>query len=52
MVIHTKLQNKQFPQCAPHPVCVLTALLCFASIHQPFPQFGRDTGDVKGAGDG
>lgn len=39
-------------QCASHPVCVLAALLCFASVDQPLPEFGRDTGDVAGAGDG
>lgn len=37
---------------ASHPVYVLTALLCFASIDQPLPELGRDAGDVEGAGDG
>lgn len=38
--------------CASHPVCLLLALLGLASIHKPLPEFGGDTGDVEGAGDG
>lgn len=33
-------------------MCVPTALLRFASGDQPLPEFGRDAGDVEGAGDG
>lgn len=49
-----KIRNfiKLWSQRASHPVCVLTALLCFAGVHKPFPEFGRDAGDVEGAGDG
>lgn len=38
--------------CASHLVCLLVALLGLACIHQSLPQFGRDTGDVEGAGNG
>lgn len=34
-----------------HPVCVLAALSA-SSTDQPLPEFGRDAGDVAGAGDG
>lgn len=37
---------------ASHPVCLLVTLLGLASIHQFLPEFGRDTGDVEGAGNG
>lgn len=50
--MHSYLTVLCISQCAPHPVCVLPALLCFASVEQPLPQFRGDAGDVAGAGDG
>lgn len=38
--------------CASHPERLLVALLGLASIHQSLPEFGRDTGNVEGAGNG
>lgn len=38
--------------CASYPMCLLVALLGLASIHKSLPKFGRDTGDVEGAGNG